>query len=308
MEKFLLGRDILSARRRLASLLPVFRAALRQDWRWSLKNLELVFGPNLDEQQRRKLALLAMENHLASYLESGFSHGMEFEFDNYAELLELAGDRGVILCGVHLGSWEPFLRWAPDIGLRLAAVYRKARNPLAERTFQQRRALYGIEWIPSGDVRSIAQAIDDRKIVAFMTDLNTYESPIFPEFLGAPASFAPGPCALSVLKGAPLIAGVGIRHSASKVGATFAPAIWPDMERPIAAETSSLAVKINDAFAPWILEYAEQYNWLHPRWRGRPEGRVWTLKTPVKEMAMARTAPYAVPSERLLRAIAGQHS
>jgi len=217
----------------------------------------------------------------------------------------LAGDRGLILCGVHLGSWEPFLRWAPDIGLRLAAVYRKARTPLAERTFQQRRALYGIEWIPSGDVRAIAQAIDDRKIVAFMTDLNTYESPIFPDFLGAPASFAPGPCALSVLKGAPLIAGVGIRQSVSKVRATFAPAIWPDMERPIAAETSALAVQLNEIFGPWILEYAEQYNWLHPRWRCRPDGSVWNLRTPAKQMAMARTAPYAVPSDRLLRVIAG---
>ncbi|MFM8884840.1 MAG: KR domain-containing protein, partial [Chthoniobacterales bacterium] len=303
MEKFLLGRDIVAARKRLVSLLPVFRTALRSDWQWSLKNLELVFGPNLDETQRRKLALLAMENHLASYLESGFSHGMEFEFDNYAELLELAGDRGVILCGVHLGSWEPFLRWAPDIGLRLAAVYRKARNPLAERTFQQRRALYGIEWIPSGDVRAIAQAIDDRKIVAFMTDLNTYERPLFPDFLGAPASFAPGPCALSVLKGAPLIAGVGIRHSVSKVSATFAPAIWPDTDRPIAAETLALAVKLNDFFGPRILEHAEQYNWLHPRWRCRPDGSVWTLKTPAKEMAMARTAPYAIPSDRLLSVI-----
>ena len=305
MEKLLLGRDIGSARRRLSRLLPVFRTALRHDWKWSLKNLELVFGPNLDEAQREKLALLAMENHLASYLESGFSHGMEFEFDDYAELLELAGDRGVILCGAHLGSWEPFLRWAPDIGLRLAAVYRKARNPLAERTFQQRRSLYGIEWIPSGDVRAIAQAIDDRKIVAFMTDLNSYESAIFPDFLGVPASFAPGPCALSVLKGAPLIAGVGIRQSVSKVAATFAPALWPDLDRPMAAETSCLAAKLNEFFGSWILEYAEQYNWLHPRWRCRPDGSVWTLKTPAKEMAMARTAPYTVPSERLLRVITG---
>lgn len=306
MEKFLLGSDIVAARKRLASLLPLFRTALRHDWKWSLKNLELVFGPNLDEAQRHRLASLAMENHLASYLESGFSHGMEFEFDNYAELLELAGDRGVILCGVHLGSWEPFLRWAPDIGLRLAAVYRKARNPLAERTFQQRRSLYGIEWIPSGDVRAVAQAIDDRKIVAFMTDLNSYESPLFPDFLGVPASFAPGPCALSVLKGAPLIAGVGIRKSVSKVSATFGPAIWPDMDRPVASEVPALATRLNEFFGPRILEYAEQYNWLHPRWRCRPDGNLWTLKTPAKDMAMARTAPYPVPSDRLLRVIAGK--
>jgi len=303
-EKFLLGRDIASARARLAGLLPVFRLALRRDWQWARRNLRLVFGPNLDDRQIGTLATLAMENHLASYLESAFSHELDFNFENYAELLELAGDRGVILCGVHLGSWEPFLRWAPDIGLRLAAVYRKARNPMAERVFQERRAHYGIEWIPSGDSRAITRAVDERKIVAFMTDLNTYGNPIFSDFLGVPASCAAGPYALSVLKGAPIIPAVGIRESAARVSATFAPPIWPEMDRPIQGEISRLAAQLNGTFAPWILEYAEQYNWLHPRWRHRPDRSVWTLRTAEAEMAAARTTPYAVPSARLLGVIA----
>jgi KDO2-lipid IV(A) lauroyltransferase len=303
-EKFLLGRDITSARARLARLIPVLRVALRHDWQWARKNLRLVFGPNLDDRQLRTLATLAMENHLASYLESAFSHEMEFNFENYAELLELAGDRGVILCGVHLGSWEPFLRWAPDIGLRLAAVYRKARNPMAERVFQERRSHYGIEWIASGDTRAIAQALEDRKIVAFMTDLNTYGNPVFADFLGVPASCAAGPYALSVLKGAPIIPAVGIRESATRVSATFAPPIWPAMDRPTQGEISRLAAQLNGTFSPWILEYAEQYNWLHPRWRHRPDRSVWTLRTTEAEMAAARTTPYAVPSARLLGVIA----
>lgn len=290
-EKFFLGRDITGARARLARLMPVFRTVLRHDWQWALKNLEIVFGDNLDTRERRRLAALAMENHLASYLESGFSHELEFDFNDYAEILELAGDRGVILCGVHLGSWEPFLRWAPDIGLRLAAVYRKARNPLAERVFQERRSRYGIEWIPSGDARAIAQALDDRKIVAFMTDLNSYETKLFTSFLGVPASCAPGPYALAALKNAPVIPAVGIRKSATKVAATFTPALWPDATQPLAAEISRLATAVNDTFGPWILEYAEQYNWLHPRWRCRPDGSVWTLRTPASEISARRTGP-----------------
>lgn len=299
-EKFFLGRDISGARTRLARLMPVFRMALRRDWQWSLKNLEIIFGDNLNPRQRRKLAAIAMENHLASYLESGFSHELEFEFHDYLEILELAGGRGVILCGVHLGSWEPFLRWAPDIGLRLAAVYRKARNPLAERIFQERRSRYGIEWIPSNDTKAIAQAVDDRKIVAFMTDLNSYETKLFSDFLGIPASCAMGPYALAALKNAPIIPAVGIRKSVSKVSATFAPALWSDPARPISSEVGRLAHEVNRIFNPWVLEYADQYNWLHPRWRCRPDGSLWTLQTPAPLIAASRTGPCPQVPARVL--------
>lgn len=299
-EKLMLGRGVETARARLSRLMPFFRLILRNDRLWALKNLRMVFGNNLNDIQRSALASLAMENHLASYMESAFSHELEFSFDNYAELLELAGDGGVILCGIHLGSWEPFLRWAPDIGLRLAAVYRKARNPLTERVFQERRSLYGIEWIPSGDTRAIAQAVEDRKIVAFMTDLNSYETKVYADFLGVPASCAPGPFALSVLKGAPIVPAVGIRQSVGKVSATFAPALRPDTLRPVGMEIARLSGKLNTVFAPWILEYAEQYNWLHPRWRCRPDGSLWTLQTPDGAIAAARTAPCPVVPRRVL--------
>ena len=299
-EKLLLGRGVKTAHARLARLMPVFRILLRNDRLWALKNLRLVFGDNLNDGQRQALAALAMENHLKSYLESAFSHELEFSFENYAELLELAGDGGVILCGVHLGSWEPFLRWAPDIGLRLAAVYRKARNPLAERAFQERRSLYGIEWIPSDDSRAITQAVEDRKIVAFMTDLNSYETKVYADFLGVPASFAPGSCALSVLKGAPIVPAVGIRQSGGKVSATFARALRPDIGRPLGTEIAKLAADLNAIFTPWILEYAEQYNWLHPRWRCRPDGSLWTLSTPDEVIAAARNAPCPAVPRRVL--------
>ncbi|MBE2181076.1 MAG: SDR family NAD(P)-dependent oxidoreductase, partial [Chthoniobacterales bacterium] len=299
-EKFLLGHSVESARTRLAQLMPICRTVLRSDWQWALKNLRLVFGDNLNDRQRRSLAALAMENHLASYMDSAFSHELEFSFDNYAELLELAGDRGVILCAVHLGTWEPLLRWAPDIGLRLAAVYRRARNPLAERVFQERRSRYGIEWISSDDTRAITQAVEDRKIVAFMTDLNSYETKIHADFLGVPASCAPGPYALSVLKGAPIVPAVGIRQSPGKVSATFARALWPDTGRPVQAEIARLAADLNAVFTPWILEYAEQYNWLHPRWRCRPDGSLWTLQTPEGVIARERTAPCPAVPRRVL--------
>jgi acyl transferase domain-containing protein/NADPH:quinone reductase-like Zn-dependent oxidoreductase/lauroyl/myristoyl acyltransferase/NADP-dependent 3-hydroxy acid dehydrogenase YdfG/acyl carrier protein len=304
VEKFFLGRDVASTRRRLATALPAMRLILRHDWQWARKNLRMVFGPNLNDREHLALASLAMENHLASYLDGTFSHQLEFGFNDYAELLELAGDRGVILCGVHLGSWEPILRWAPDIGLRLAAVYRRARNPLAEKVFQERRSRYGIEWIASSDTRAIARAVDERKIVAFMTDLNTYEGRLFTDFLGVPASCAPGPGSLAVLKDVPLVPAVGIRESAGKVAVHFAPALRPQHDQPVAAEVARLSAALNGTFAPWILEYAEQYNWLHPRWRRRPDDKVWTLRTTEAEMAAARTTPYAVPSARLLGVIA----
>ena len=59
--------DVAFARtRRLAR---VGRRVLRHDWYWALRNLALIFGPDLGEEARHRLAALAFEQHFFSYME-----------------------------------------------------------------------------------------------------------------------------------------------------------------------------------------------------------------------------------------------
>jgi acyl transferase domain-containing protein/lauroyl/myristoyl acyltransferase/acyl carrier protein len=299
------GCDRPRAMHRLRTVLPAVRPFLANDRRWALKNLRAVFGDNLAPARRARLAEMALEHHLLSYVEGVGARGGTETFENHESALDAyASGSGLIVCGVHLGTWEPILRWGPGVGLPFAAVYRRAHNPLADRVFQDVRGAYGIRWVRSNDTPGMLNALADGCALGMMTDLNTFSGGVFADFLGLAASCPAGPAALALHTGARLVPAVALRESGDRTRIIFGEPLDPGADGVSGDNVRHLTRRLNAAFEPWILEYAEQYNWLHPRWRFRPDGSVWTLRTTEAEMAAARTTPYALPSERLLRVIA----
>jgi len=287
--------DLASAYRRLHHALPLAKVFLRRDWLWADRNLRLIYGENLTPVERSRLAALAFENHLRSYVEGLRAADLACDFHSPHHLLDaLAGGRGVILCGVHLGTWEPVFRIGSQAGVPIVGVYRRAQNPISDRRFQTIRAAYKIEWIESRDVTGIAQALDEKKVIALMTDLNTLSGGLETDFLGVPAMGPSGPARLALLKNCPLVPALALRAADGRVDVHFESPIYPADEPP-----AQLARRINAVFEPWILEYAEQYNWLHPRWRSRPDGSLWDLKTPLAQLLAAKKSPYFEPSPRI---------
>ncbi len=288
--------DFSRAQAYLRMLTPVATTVFRPDWNWAVRNLKLVFGPNLSDAERARLVRLAFQHHLSSYLE-GLRHAdVAAEFEHHERLFQShARGRGVILCGVHLGSWESVLPHAARAGLPVVGVYRRAFNPLSDRVFQEIRAAYGIEWIDSSDVEAISNAVRAGKIIGLMTDLNTPAGGLVADFLGLAATCPSGPARLAVLHGAPVIPAVAIRSGAGRVAVRFEPPILPVQGESL----PDLTRRINAVFEPWVIEYAEQYNWMHPRWRNRPDGRRWSLRLSDAEMAEERTAPFLTVPERV---------
>lgn len=296
--------DYPQACRRMRLLARWARTVLRSDWRWAQQNLKLVFGPNLTESQRQRLATLAFENHFISYLEGLRQADVTFEFHQAERLLDArSAGRGVILCGVHLGSWEPGLSLGSREGLPIAALYRRAFNPLSDRVFQAIRASYDVEWILSSNVGAAFEALRSGKILGLMTDLNVTTGGTVADFLGVPARCPSGPARLALMQGAPIVPGVAIRSGSGKLDVHFEPAIVPPANEDSEEQVRGLTRRINAAFEPWILEYAEQYNWLHPRWRCRPDGREWTTGMGEGVLRKERTAPFLAVPERVRRLI-----
>jgi len=287
------GGSIASGHARLRRITLLLRLVLRQDLLWARQNLKLVFGPNLSGNERNRLAALAFENHLLSYVEGLRANEVVATFKNSGRLLEARNaGRGVILCGIHLGSWEPVLRTGPVSGIPIAGVYRRAHNPLSDLVFQDIRKAYGIEWVPSHDVTAITQCLKRNMVVGLMTDLNTVSGGIEADFLGVPAMCPAGPARLARVTGTVILPVVSIRTAPGEADVQFLPAIAP-------ADPAETTRALNAAFEPWILEFAEQYNWLHPRWRTRPGGSTWDLNTSQEEFETARTCDFYVPSRRL---------
>jgi Kdo2-lipid IVA lauroyltransferase/acyltransferase len=275
--------DIDVAWRKIRSLAPVARRVVRDPWRWALRNLELVFGPQLDADARTRLALIAWEQHLGSYLE-----GMRHKDVAVSEVNEdqirtaYAEGRGLIVCSVHLGSWEAGARFFAKEGIPHALIFRRAANPLSEREFKALRSSYGSEWIDARNLTGVVKALKKGRVLVMMTDLNTLVGGVPAEFLGMTAMCPRGPAHLAIRHRCPIIPVVTLRDRDATVTCHCEPRIDPPDGADDEEAIRHLTRTINAAFEPWVIEYADQYNWFHPRWRFRPDGRMWRVSDPIE--------------------------
>jgi len=283
-------------------LARVGRRVLAHERGWCLRNLALVFGPHLDVASRERLAGLAFEHHFMSYLEGARASEVMMHVPPEVETLLSAWreGRGVVCCTVHLGSWESTVALAGTTGLPVAVVYREAQNPLAEREFQRAREACEVEWIPRARLMDAGRALREGKVLMLMTDVNTVTSAVTADFLGIPAQCPSLAARFARHYGAPIVPAVAIRMEPGHARLPFGEVIRPEAH----ADAASLTRAVNAALEPRVLEHAEQYNWLHPRWRTRPDGRTWTLAEPLTGQVAERVAPFAEVPARV-RALLG---
>jgi len=301
LEKYLGEVSIDKASARARGLAKWGRKILKREWAWTLRNLELIYGPNLSVAQREKLAGLAFGNIFTSYLE-GF-HPDRGDFRNEgAEHLQIAlnAGRGAILCSVHIGPWEPGLKYAASLGFPIAALYRHANNPLSEKEFVRLRAQSGLEMISRKDGWRTMRALMDKKFLGLMVDINTREGGIAAPFLGLPAMCPAGPARLALQFKAPIIPLAAVREAPGRCVLKVLPAIQPVGHKKSPEDLARLTGEVNAAFEGLIHDHAEQYNWLHARWRARPDGALWKPDDSFDAMAAERTEPFATPSARVL--------
>jgi KDO2-lipid IV(A) lauroyltransferase len=294
--------DTAASWKKIRRLAPVARWVLRDPWRWALRNLELVFGPQLDERARSRLALIAWEQHLGSYVE-GLRHEDVVVRSVNEDRVRAAYDegRGLIVCSVHLGSWEAGVRFLAKTGAPHALLYRRAANPLSEREFQALRASSGSEWIDTRDLAGVVRVLRKRQILVMMTDLNTLAGGVPADFLGITAMCPRGPAWLAIRQQCPIMPVVTVRDRDATVTCYCEPQLDPPACADDEASIRQLTRTINATFEPWVIEYADQYNWFHPRWRFRPDGRMWRVTDPIEGQWAERVAGFSSVSERVRR-------
>ncbi|MEO5368981.1 MAG: lysophospholipid acyltransferase family protein [Magnetococcus sp. DMHC-1] len=277
---------------------------LRSEWAWARTNLRLVYGPELSGSRLDRLATLVFENIFLSHLEGLRVRECRCRFEGLDQLSALhARGGGVIVACMHLGSWEPALKHGADAGLPLVVVYRHANNPLSEREFKRVRRDYGVEMIRRNETRAAVRALADRKILGLMVDINTRRGGITAPFLGIPAQCPAGPARLASQYGCRVVPVAGIRTAPGESLIRIGTPLEPPPSTASPAELELFTARIQAAFEPWILEWPEQYNWLHARWRSRPDGTLWRPDIPLETLWQSRIAPHPPLPQRLLERI-----
>ena len=155
--------------------------------------------------------------------------------------------------------------------------------------FAAARASYPVEWIQKRDTFGAVRALRQGKLLVVMVDLNTTRGGLEADFLGLPACSPTGPARLARRLRVPVVPAVSVRVAPGRATLSLLPPL-----RHLAGPESdpSFTAELYRRFEPWVVEYAEQYNWLHPRWRHRPDGSVWSTKQAFAEQASRRTRPF----------------
>lgn len=275
------------------------------DSNWALRNLQLVFGAHLTSGQRQKLARQSFENFGATIAEmlcwtpEWMEKHVRFEappecFELYDKLQQQG--TGVILVTAHLGNFELIGAWG-HVHLpkwRTTVVYRPADNWRVEHLIERIRGRYlGTQKVTRGYGGTLALLDTLRRgdSVGLLIDQNTARGGVFVDFLGFPASTAPGAAALALQTGCPVILVMSVREPSGDHRIIFHRPFdlirTGDWRRDLVANTQ----QYTQAIEQYVLAYPEQYFWMHPRWRFRPNKSWWSLAMPCEQMAAERRGP-----------------
>jgi KDO2-lipid IV(A) lauroyltransferase len=281
------------------------------DRRWCLRNLELVFGAHLTAGQRSALARKAFENIFLTRVEALRWTPEWMEAHVVVDGLEATQavahkaarhSKGTIIITAHLGNFELVAARIYHDGWKGSLMYRPQNNWRVERMLAGARAKYVKQAIPRGPLGLMSLMYDLREGhgVGLLIDVNTTQAPVFVDFLGFRAASPQGAAALALATGCPVILAICYRQADGRHRLVFRPPFQlidtGDRQQDIAANTQQYM----KAIEPYVMAHPEQYNWLHPRWRFRPDGSFWKLETPCASMAAERIGPPRLPFQALL--------
>jgi KDO2-lipid IV(A) lauroyltransferase len=181
--------------------------------RAALDNYAAVLGRDRLDPEVARVARRAFQNYGRTLTDFVLLGGL-----TPAELLErvtlegrehldgaLAGGRGAILAGLHMGSWDVSLSYAGALGYHAVAVTERFPGTLNDAVVQSRER-FGVKVIMLGRaaVRTLMATLQSNGLVGLICDLQQGPG-VEVKFFGRRAIVPGGPAALALKMGAPLM-------------------------------------------------------------------------------------------------------
>jgi KDO2-lipid IV(A) lauroyltransferase len=180
-----------------------------------------------------------------------------------------ARGRGVLIATAHLGNWELSAFAHALMTGPMHIVVRPLDNPRLDPLVEQRRALSGNRIISKRDgAREILRALKSGDCVGILIDQNTtLDEGVFVDFFGTPACAGSAFVKLAHHSGGAVVPGHALwSEKEQRYVLRFDPEI--PMTGDVRADTQAIHAHLESV----ILQYPDQYLWMHRRWKTRPPG------------------------------------
>ncbi len=251
---------------------------LRPRRRMIMEHLRMAFGEERDEAELQAIARGFYEHVFRTFFEvlrlGAWSRDTvlartELEGSEHLDAA-LAQGHGAIVISGHLGNWEIGGTALCRRGYPMTVVSQPQRHSLFQDYLAELRLRHGMALIPLTSLRDCFTTLRENRALALMIDQRVRKGGVIVPFFGHPASCPPGPAAIALKTGAPVISiatkrllepGGPPRHRV-RISPPIPLIDTGDREADILANTARHQREIEEA----IRRLPEQWLWTHRRW------------------------------------------
>jgi KDO2-lipid IV(A) lauroyltransferase len=218
--------------------------------------IEIFFIPRINKEYVNKYISIEGRDHI----NQGFKRG-----------------KGVILLGLHLGSWELSNVICANLGFSLSLLVRDQRHPRLNQLLNTYRQQKGCKVIQrQNQIRQLIWALKNNEAIGITVDQGG-KTGTGVEFFGKEASMASGAVRMALKYDATLMPAVSARINGAYLKIYIEPPFilkkMPDKKREIQENLQQLT----RIFERYILKYPEQYLWTYKIWKYTKEKEVLIL-------------------------------
>ena len=265
----------LSRRRVLAVAHWLGGVAMRLDRRgarYMAANLDLIFGPAADPEERR-LQMRRIWDHSALVTVDCFwflrdTHRRVTEWVEIDDTLKAIsrGTEGCAAITAHLGNWELAAHAMCEDGRKLTSVFAPIGTPYTQKKLLASREVSGQHLVPKqGAVLSLLRCYRHKQIIGLLLDQYTKvtEGGMFVDILGVPAPISRIAGTIHSRCGCPLFVAACLHLGDGRYRAmTFA-----HLPGGSGLSEEDTTRWLADQMSKMILKYPEQWLWMYRRWR-----------------------------------------
>jgi len=248
-------------------------------------NLKYAYGDSLSQHQRNEIAEDVVRNLAKNWAEILYACGPFTKklHENIAieekkkKKKALERGKGVLAVSAHIGNYGMIGSRLTKEGYNFLMVIKDVKSAVGSRLYRWGRKHTGLLSVATAPERNFFKAtiktLKANGIVCLIADENKRHGGIFVDFFSHPASTAPGPAALALRTGAPVVPVFILRNSDN----SHKIIIEKEIKCEITGERDQDMLNITSQYTKVIEQYIKsdptQWLWTNWRWRTQPWGQ-----------------------------------